>query len=450
MNIPALIAKYDQRVPRYSSYPTAPHFSPELTAAHYADWLAGLPDDVGLSVYLHVPFCASLCLFCACHTAVVRGPEPLESYAATLLAEIDLVTAAIGRRAAVRHVHWGGGTPTSLSPALMTSVMHRLRERFDVAAEAEIAVEVDPRELSDASVQGLGQIGTTRASIGVQDFEPRVQQAVNRHQDLAVTADCVDRLRRAGVRSVNLDLVYGLPYQTVSSVIATVQQALRIEPERAAVFGYAHVPWMKRRQGLLPQDALPDPAGRFAQRQAVQDVITSAGYISVGLDHFARAHDSLAIAAVGGRLRRNFQGYTTDDASVLLGLGATSIGSLPQGYVQNLLSVPAWRKAVRAGALPVARGIVLTDADRLRRAVIGEIMCRHDVDLPAIAAHHGADFASLMDASPALQKMARDGLVEWDGRRVLVTTMGRPFVRAVAAAFDTYLDRGVARHSALV
>jgi oxygen-independent coproporphyrinogen-3 oxidase len=449
MNTAALIAKYDQRAPRYTSYPTTPHFSPRVTATDYADWLAGLPQDGALSLYLHVPFCTSLCLFCACHTTVVHGPEPLESYAATLLAEIDLVTAAIGRRAAVRHVHWGGGTPTSLSPALMTEVMHHLRERFDVAADAEIAVEVDPRELSDAAVQSLGKIGTTRASIGVQDFEPRVQQAVNRHQDFALTTDCAARLRRVGVRSVNLDLIYGLPYQTVSSVTATVQRALNIEPDRTAVFGYAHVPWLKKRQRLLPEDALACPAGRFAQRQAVEDVITSAGYVCIGLDHFARPHDSLAIAAAGGQLRRNFQGYTTDDASVLLGLGASSIGSLPQGYVQNLPAVPAWRDAVRAGALPVARGIALTDADRLRRAVIGEIMCRYEADLPAIAAHHGTELASLMDAGPVLQELGRDGLVAWDGRRLRVTAMGRPFVRAVAAAFDTYLDRGAARHSAL-
>lgn len=450
MNIPALIEKYDRRVPRYTSYPTAPHFSPEVTGAHYADWLARLPDDTALSVYLHVPFCASLCWFCACHTTVVHRPEPLERYAATLLAEIDLVTAAIGRRLAVRHVHWGGGTPTSLSPALMIKVMQRLRERFDVAADAEIAVEVDPRGLSEASVQGLGEIGTTRASIGVQDFEPRVQQAVNRHQDLALTADCADRLRRVGVRSVNLDLIYGLPYQTVGSVIATVRQALSIRPDRAAVFGYAHVPWMKRHQALLAESALPGPAERFAQRQAAENVITTAGHVRIGLDHFARPHDRLAIAARTGRLRRNFQGYTTDDALVLLGLGASSIGSLPQGYVQNQVSLPAWRDAVRAGALPVARGFALSNADRLRRAVIEEIMCHGEVDLPSIAAHHGAEPASLADAGPALQELARDGLVEWDGRRIMVTAMGRPFVRAVAAAFDTYLCNGVARHSAVV
>jgi oxygen-independent coproporphyrinogen-3 oxidase len=450
MDIPALIAKYDQRVPRYTSYPTAPHFSSHVTAAEYARWLASLPDGTPLSLYLHVPFCASLCLFCACHTTVVRRPEPLESYADALLTELDLLTAAIGRRLSVRHIHWGGGTPTALPPHLMRAVMRRLRDRFDVADDAEIAVEVDPRELSDASVAALGEIGTTRASLGVQDFDPVVQQAVNRHQDFALTAECAERLRAVGVRSVNLDLIYGLPHQTVAGVIATVQQALRIEPDRAAVFGYAHVPWMKKHQALLPEAALPGAAERFAQRQAVEDTITDADYVAVGLDHFARPEDSLASAAADARLKRNFQGYTTDDAPVLLGLGASSIGSLPQGYVQNQPSVPAWRDVVRAGALPVARGIALTDADRLRRAVIEEIMCRCSVDLHAVAARHGADIVTLMDAAPALQEMARDGLVEWDGGHVAVTALGRPFVRSVAAAFDTWLQRGAARHSAAV
>jgi oxygen-independent coproporphyrinogen-3 oxidase len=450
MDIPALIAKYDQRVPRYTSYPTAPHFSPQVAAAEYARWLAALPGDTPLSLYLHVPFCASLCLFCACHTTVVRRPEPLESYAAALLSEIGLVTATIGRRLSVRHIHWGGGTPNALPPHLMLAVMQRLRDRFAVADDAEIAVEVDPRELSDASVAALGEMVTTRASLGVQDFDPQVQQAVNRHQDFALTADCAERLRAVGVRSVNLDLIYGLPHQTVPGVIATVEQALRIEPDRAAVFGYAHVPWMKKHQALLPEEALPGPAERFAQRQAVEDVLTAAGYAAVGLDHFARPEDSLAVAAADARLKRNFQGYTTDDAPVLLGLGASSIGCLPQGYVQNQPSVPAWRDTVRAGALPVARGIALTEADRLRRAVIEEIMCRGSVDLRAVAARHDADLVTLTDAAPALQEMARDGLVEWDGRRVAVTALGRPFVRSVAAAFDLYLQRGVARHSAAV
>lgn len=450
MDLETLLAKYDRRVPRYTSYPTAPHFSPAINAAHYAAWLGALPDDTALSLYLHVPFCARLCYFCACHTTVVHRPEPLISYGNAMLAEIDLIADAIGRRLTVQHVHWGGGTPSALPPELMRAVMERLRARFAFRPDTEIAIEVDPRELSDASLAAVGAMGATRASLGVQDFDPVVQHAINRIQDYALTADCAERLRSVGVRSVNLDLVYGLPHQTEAGVRHTVEQALQIGPDRAAVFGYAHVPWMKKHQALLPEEALPGAHERFAQRQAVEEVLVAHGYVPVGLDHFALPDDSLARAAADARLKRNFQGYTTDDAPVLLGIGASSIGSLPQGYVQNLPSIPAWRDAVRAGMLPVARGVALTAEDRLRRAVIEQIMCQHQVDLREVAAAHGADPASLMDAAPVLQEMARDGLVEWDGYRVTVTAEGRPLVRSVASAFDTYLRSGAGRHSAAV
>jgi oxygen-independent coproporphyrinogen III oxidase len=450
MNTAALIAKYDRRVPRYTSYPTAPHFSPAVTGADYAGWLAALADETALSLYLHVPFCASLCLFCACHTAVVHHPEPLIAYGTALQTEIATVARTIGRRLPVRHIHWGGGTPTVLPPVVMRDIMTSLRSHFDVLPNAEIAVEVDPRTLSDDSGQALGEMGVTRASLGVQDFDPHVQAAIHRLQDYALTADCAERLRTVGVRSINLDLIYGLPHQTVSGVAKTVQQALQIVPDRVAVFGYAHVPWMKKHQALLPEDALPDATQRFAQRAVVEQVLAAAGYTAIGLDHFARPDDALAAAAATARLKRNFQGYTTDDAPVLLGLGASSIGSLPEGYVQNHPSVPAWRDAVRGNTLPIARGIALSAEDRLRRTVIETLMCTNAVDLCAAAAQHGADPAILMDAAPALQSLARDGLVRWDGMRVALTSEGRPFVRAVAAAFDAYLAAGNARHSVAV
>jgi oxygen-independent coproporphyrinogen-3 oxidase len=450
MDVAALIAKYDRRVPRYTSYPTAPHFSDAVTAAIYARWLSGLAAGTPLSLYLHVPFCAALCRFCACHTTVVNRPEPLAAYARTMLDEIDLVAAAIGRRLAVRHIHWGGGTPTALPPEWMLAVTDRLRQRFDLAKDVEIAVEVDPRTLSEGSLRGLATMGTTRASLGVQDFDPLVQQTVNRIQTFEITADCARRVRDIGIASLNLDLIYGLPHQTVAGVARTVEQALRLAPDRLAVFGYAHVPWMKQHQSLLPEDALPGPEERYAQRQAVDDVAIAQGYRPVGLDHFARRTDRLAQAAGEGRLRRNFQGYTTDDAPVLLGLGASSIGSLPDGYAQNAASVPVWRDAVRAARLPIIRGVAVSPEDRLRRDVIEHIMCRFAVDLRAVAACHATDPGPLLAAAPALEEQARDGLIEWDGNSIAITPAGRPFVRAVAAAFDAYLAPGATRHSAAV
>lgn len=450
MDVVDLIAKYDQRVPRYTSYPTAPHFTTAVGSDTYAEWLRVLPSDAALSLYLHVPFCAQLCLFCGCHTTAVHRPEPLIAYTRTLLQEIDLLAEAIGRRLPVRHIHWGGGTPTALPANCMTAIATRLRQRFDVLQDAEMAVEIDPRTLTDDALAGLAQIGATRASLGVQDFDPKVQHAIGRVQSYQTTADCAARLRDIGIGSINLDLIYGLPHQTVDGVATTVGSALSIAPDRIAVFGYAHVPWMKKHQALLSPDAMPGAAARYVQRQAAEQIITHAGYDAIGLDHFARPGDALAVAAQNGTLRRNFQGYTTDDAPVLLGLGASSIGSLPQGYVQNAPGVPGWREAIQAGRLPVARGVALSDHDRLRRDVIEQIMCAFTVDLTAAAARHAADPATLMDAAPALQDMARDGLVRWTGYQLTVTAAGRPFVRNVAAAFDTYLRTGTGRHAAAV
>lgn len=447
MDLTALIAKYDRRVPRYTSYPTAPQFSNGVTAATYTDWLRGLAPGTPLSLYLHVPFCTTLCRFCACHTTVVNHPEPLVAYANTLLDEIDMLADAIGARLPVRHIHWGGGTPTVMPPEWMLTIADRLRQRFDVATDAEIAVEIDPRTLSHASLRALAMMGTTRVSLGVQDFDPLVQQTVNRIQTFRITADCAKRVRDIGIGSVNLDLIYGLPHQTAAGVASTVQQALRLVPDRVAVFGYAHVPWMKRHQSLLPEAALPDALERYTQRQAVEATAVAQGYQPIGLDHFARRSDRLAQAASDGCLHRNFQGYTTDDAPVLLGLGASSIGALPDGYVQNAAAVPVWREAIRAGCLPIARGIAMSAEDRLRRDVIEHIMCRFIVDLRDLADCHETDPAVLLAAAPELAEQARDGLIEWDGNAIAITPAGKPFVRAVAAVFDAYLAHGETRGS---
>lgn len=450
MHTADLIAAYDQRVPRYTSYPTAPHFSADIDGATYARWLQALPPNAALSLYLHVPFCAHLCLFCGCHTTVVNRTEPVEAYARTLLAEIDLLAAIIGRRLEVRQIHWGGGTPTMLPPASLRAIDARLREKFHVPPGAEIAIEVDPRTLDTPALETLAATGVTRASIGVQDFDPVVQRAIDRIQPWRATATAVAGLRRIGLRSINLDLLYGLPHQTEASIAATAQLALTLLPERIAVFGYAHVPWMKKHQALLPEASLPNALARHAQSRAAECILHRAGYTAIGLDHFARPDDELALAARSGRLHRNFQGYTIDDAPILLGLGASSIGSLPQGYVQNAAGVPAWRDAIRDGRLPVARGITLTPQDRLRRAVIERIMCDLNVDLAAVASQHGAAPSSLMDAAPALEQMTRDGLIRWSGYRLAVTDIGRPFLRMVAAAFDTYLRAGATRHAVAV
>ena len=450
MDIPTLLARYDRRVPRYTSYPTAPHFTAAVDAPTYEAWLAALDPALPVSLYLHVPFCARLCLFCGCHTRVMRHPAPAAAYAARLRAEIARVGRAIGRRLRVAHIHWGGGTPHALAGDDLRAVTASLREHFTVLPEAETAIEVDPRTLDTERLAALADIGMTRASIGVQDFDPLVQKTIGREQSLALTAAVAADLRRAGARSLNLDLVYGLPHQTTAGVVGTIRAALALAPDRVAVFGYAHVPWMMRRQAVLPEQALPGPAERFAQCAAAGEELEAAGYQRIGLDHFALPEDRLAQAARAGTLRRNFQGYTADPAATLLGFGASAIGALPQGYLQNLPDTLAYGEAVDAGRLPVARGVTLTAEDRLRRAVIETLMCRLEVDLEAVAGRFGARPEVLETARPALDALEADGLARRSGWVVSATAAGRPFLRAIAAAFDTYLADHPARNAQAV
>jgi len=449
MDIATLLERYDTRVPRYTSYPTAPHFSPAVTPGVYANWLAELPDEP-LSLYLHVPFCEQLCLYCGCNTVVVRRDGPRSAYAEALMEEIGLAADAIGARRRATHIHFGGGTPTALPAHSLRRIMHRLRTRFDVAPDAEIAIELDPRHLPADRLAALADIGITRASLGVQDFAPDVQQAVGRIQSFACTMAAAVALRTHGITALNLDLMYGLPYQTTESVTQTARQALDLDPNRIAVFGYAHVPWMKRHQKLLPEAALPNPLQRYAQRQAIAQILVDAGYVQIGLDHFARSDDALSRAAANGDMHRNFQGYTTDQAPALIGFGASAIGSLPQGYAQNETSLPNYLAAIAHGTLPVARGVAITPQDKLRREVIENIMCNMRVDLRAVAAAHNADPSIFAEAKQTLAHMQSDGLITYKNNVVEILPPGRPFVRTVAAAFDAYLAPGQARHAAAV
>ncbi len=438
-----LIARYDGRVPRYTSYPTAPHFSAAIGADAYGQWLGAIPAGAALSLYLHVPFCDRLCLYCGCNTAVVRGEAPKRAYAGHLVEEINMVADRLGRRAHVTHVHWGGGTPTALPPDCLAGIMEHVRSRFAVAPDAEIAVELDPSRLDTPALEALARMGINRASLGVQDFDARVQKAIGREQSFAETADAARRLRQIGVRSLNLDLIYGLPLQTEDSVAHTARLALRLGADRVSVFGYAHVPWMKKHQGLIQEEMLPDAAARFAQTGIIRRILEEeGGYEPVGLDHFALLDDSMARAARAGALHRGFQGYTTDAAPVLIGLGASAIGTLPQGYVQNESSAAAYNAAIAQGRFAVCRGIELNDDDRLRRCVIESIMCGGTFTIPP----------ALREAARGLARFAGDGLVIWDGETVTVTERGRPFVRNIAALFDCYLQQASAapRHATAV
>jgi oxygen-independent coproporphyrinogen-3 oxidase len=436
-----ILARYDRSVPRYTSYPTAPHFTDAVDGTVYRRWLTETAPDARASLYLHIPFCRELCWYCGCNMRVVRRNGPVKAYTDSLIAEIDEVADTLPARLSVGHIHFGGGSPNSLTPADLARILDHLRQRFDLDATAEIAVEIDPRTTTDAFVQACGEVGMTRASIGVQDLNADVQRAVNRIQPYGMIARIVEALSGAGIHDINADLMYGLPRQTVDKVADTVDQVLRLSPARVALFGYAHVPWMKKHMRLIDESELPDGPARWAQFEAATEHLRKAGYIAIGMDHFARPGTALANAANAGALHRNFQGYTTDDSTVLLGFGASAIGALPQGYVQNDPDVRCWRSAITAGDLAIIRGRELTGDDRVRRAIIQRMMCDMVVDVDKVAKEFGGgsdDYALEFDK---LNAMAQDGLVEISNTTIRMTPAGQPLVRAAAAVFDTYLDQ---------
>lgn len=438
-----LLAKYDRPVPRYTSYPTAPHFTGAVGADSYRAWLGALPPNTPASIYLHIPFCDSLCWFCGCHMRVVNRYSSISTYLDLLRREVDLVSQAAASRLQVRHLHVGGGSPDILKPADVQSLVDHLRGRFAVADDVEFAVEIDPRAADHPTIDAWAKAGATRASVGVQDFDPKVQQAVNRLQSFECTARAIGGMRAAGIGRINVDLIYGLPHQSVAGIERTVDRVIALAPDRIALFGYAHMPGLKPHQRLIEASALPDSAARWAQFEAAAALLQQAGYLWIGLDHFARPDDPLAVASSSGRLRRNFQGYTADDCQTLIGLGASAIGALPQGYVQNSADIKDYASALRGGRLPTARGIAISADDRRRRAIIERLMCDRRVDLAVLA---GDDRPEV----DRLAAMAADGLVEIDGSRIAITDAGRPFMRAVCAVFDRYLVPAAGRYSRAV
>ena len=346
-----LAANYGQeRLPRYTSYPTAPNFSSRVGEDTYRSWLGAISPHRTASLYLHVPFCRSMCWYCGCHTSVARRAEPIAIYQAALRCEIELVAEALPHRAKVAHIHFGGGTPTVLTPELFTDIVGSLRYSFFVLPGAEMAVEIDPRTLSRPMIEAMGYCGVNRASLGVQSFDPTVQRAINRVQSFEQTATAADKLRKVGVKAINFDLIYGLPHQTVDSCVQTALQCIVLRPDRFSVFGYAHVPSFKMHQRKILKSALPGTLERHRQSEATAEALRQAGYVGIGMDHFALPQDPLAVAQRNGLLRRNFQGYTDDRGETLLGFGASAIGHLAQGYVQNTVPTRQYLEKLQAGA----------------------------------------------------------------------------------------------------
>lgn len=438
MNRPFALA--ERNVPRYTSYPTAPHFSAAVTPAVYRQWLEALSPNATLSLYIHVPFCQELCHYCGCNTRAVRKREPIDAYAEELLKEIALLGMVAGRE--LTHLHWGGGTPSILGPRWLETIADRLATLFDLSGVKEHAIELDPRRVDRPLVGALKAIGVTRASLGVQDVSEDVQRLIGRVQPFALVERAAEWLREAGIRDLNIDLMYGLPGQTAAHVRDSAQRAAALKSQRLALFGYAHVPWFKTHQRLIDESQLPGLTERLEQAEAAAESLRAAGYESVGLDHFALPDDSLAVAAREKRLRRNFQGYTVDEADALIGLGASAIGKLPQGFAQNAPDLGGYSRSLAAGEFPIVKGLALSNDDRLRAAMIERLMCDLELDL---AAFGGRDrFAEEVDS---LTPLVDAGLARIEGEHIVMAAEGRAYVRIAAAAFDAHLAAGQKRHS---
>ena len=446
-----VFGKYATRsVPRYTSYPTAPHFHDGIGGGDYAGWLERLNPDDALSLYLHVPFCRELCWYCGCNMKLARREAPIIQYGATLMREIALVADHLPGRMSVSHLHWGGGTPTALPPDHLDRAMQEVHAHFDITEDAELAIESDPRTLTRDMIRRIGALGFTRASFGVQEFDPAVQRAINRIQPPEMVRTAVDGFRAAGVNRINFDLIYGLPHQTTGTLLDTIARCAEMRPDRIALFGYAHVPWMAKKQRLIDEAALPGAAARMEQARRAAEALIDAGYQAIGLDHFALPDDTMARAARDGTLRRNFQGYTTDQTATMLGLGATSIGRSPSGYVQNISETGAWAREVEAGSLPIGKGLALSLDDRLRGHVIERLMCQGSVDLDSAETTFGVDPAWHHEVEADLEVLIDDGLVVRDGATLTLTEAGIPLVRIVASVFDSYLQTNRARHAVAV
>lgn len=441
-----LVRRYSVPVPRYTSYPTAPHFSANVQASHYFSWLSALPEKARLSLYVHIPFCRAMCWYCGCTTKAVARYEPIASYLDALTHEIENVTALLPMGHRVAHIHWGGGTPNALSAADITRLAAVIRANFHVEEDAEFAVEIDPRGLEAGQVDAFIDAGVNRVSVGVQDFAEDVQAAIGRHQSFDETRRAFELFRAGGVTSINVDLVYGLPHQTRRSVAETMRQVLTLKPDRIAVFGYAHLPSRIRHQRLIDEQALPNVMERYAQSRRLARVLGAAGYEQIGLDHFALPADKLATQTI----RRNFQGYTTDPADALVGLGASSIGHFPQGYAQNETVIGEYKDRVMKAGLATARGIALSEEDRVRAFTIERLMCDFEFSAVALKEKFGAAADPVVDEAEALVSTDRDGLVARTPTGFKVTELGKPFVRSICACFDAYLGLGNAKHALAV
>lgn len=438
-NAPRFLVQYAlETVPRYTSYPPATGFHDGVGLQTWSDWMRRQPTGSNLSLYIHIPFCKSMCWYCGCHTTIPNRHDRIARYLDALDADIRRRAgyAPVGSR--VTCIHFGGGSPDMLEPAEFAHIMTRLREQFTITSDAEIAVELDPRGVTTELCTAMADHGVNRASLGVQDLSSEVQLLINRVQPRAMVEAAADRLRAAGIRAINMDMMYGLPAQSRERVIATATALAEMGADRISVFGYAHVPWFKKHQRAIPDSRLPGASERFEQMLAAAATLGDAGYDAIGFDHYARPDDPLAIAAAKGTLRRNFQGYTTDSCDLLIGLGASAISETPQGYVQTIADPVRYAEAVMSGADMLARGVERSPAEFATATRLADLLCRFETELAPT------------DNVDALAPLIADGLAQIESGRLVVTALGRPYVRNIAARLDPALRLAENRHSTAV
>jgi oxygen-independent coproporphyrinogen III oxidase len=441
-----LLGRYDRPGPRYTSYPTAPHFTSAFGASEFRRFAKLTGEAVPprpLSVYAHIPFCSSPCLYCGCNRVITRSTERAAEYVARLLREIEIVAPLFERRD-VLQLHFGGGTPNFLTPAQLGEIIQGLRShlRFSSHSDHELSIEIDPRFVRPEDFVPLAWLGINRVSLGVQDFDTQVQLAVNRVQSCEQTLGVIDACRAAGINSINVDLMYGLPLQSPASFRRTLRTIIEARPSRLAVYGYAHMPALFKAQRRIHGDELPDAATRVELLSMAIEMLSAAGYSYIGMDHFALPEDELVRAQEAGALQRNFMGYTTHAGCDLLGFGVSSISHLGNSYSQNPRNLEDWEAAIDTGRLPVWRGIQLDADDIIRADVIGQIMCQGDLDITAIESHYGIDFWSYFAAArDQLAQLEADGLVWICASRLVASQQGRYLLRVIASCFDRYLAR---------
>ena len=439
----ALLEKYSKPGPRYTSYPTAPYFHTGFTEADWREELRTSQDPArGLSLYAHIPFCDTLCYYCGCNMIATGEYSKATQYLGFLEQEMDRVAALTDPRRQVKQLHWGGGTPTYLRPDDIRKLMGLIRARFQIAPDAEMGCEADPRELTRDHLVALRESGFNRLSLGVQDLDDQVQKAVNRVQPEAMIAQVYGWARELGFASINMDLIVGLPHQNVTSFAGTLDKVLEWAPDRFAIFAYAHVPWMKKHQKLINEADLPAFATRLDLQQLIHERLGAAGYLNIGMDHYAKPDDEMVKAQRSKTLWRNFQGYTNHTDCDIYAFGASSISQTPDVYMQNEKNLKKYQELVGSGHLPVERGLKLTREDHIRREAITRIMCDLEMDTAAFGREFGLDFDAYFGEGLAeLPPLAEDGLITLAPGKIVVTDLGRLFLRNIAMSFDAYLKQ---------